>query len=137
MVEPLLHRQFRIRDNLVADEARDLNPLIPIRRIFLPLPPPGPPGSIPEYQTSSPYYAPHPQDLRGSPYAYGYEVRHSSPHGSPFPPMVPPQSGPTPPPSTSASTPSGSARARLNVRDMLNPGEPHTTRTCERQENIQ
>ncbi|KAJ5663101.1 hypothetical protein N7507_003832 [Penicillium longicatenatum] len=86
-----------------------------------------PAGSIPGYQTSSPYYAPHPQDRRGSPSAYGYEARHSSsPHGSPFPPIMPPQSNPTPPPSTSASTPSGSARAGLNVRDMLNPGDPHT-----------
>ncbi|KAJ5889409.1 hypothetical protein N7504_010219 [Penicillium tannophilum] len=86
-----------------------------------------PAGSIPGYQTSSPYYAPHPQDRRGSPSTYGYEARHSSsPHGSPYPPIAPPQSGPTPPPSTSASTPSGSTRAGLNVRDMLNPGDPHT-----------
>jgi hypothetical protein len=39
---PPLHRRCRIRDNLVVDEARDLNPLIPIRQILLPLPPPGP-----------------------------------------------------------------------------------------------
>ncbi|KAJ5945990.1 hypothetical protein N7454_002829 [Penicillium verhagenii] len=86
-----------------------------------------PAGSIPGYQTSSPYYPPPPQDRRTSPQsAYAYEARHSSsPHGSPYPPMQPPQSGPTPPPSTSTSTPSGSARAGLNVRDMLNPGDSH------------
>lgn len=91
--------------------------------------------------SSSPHsYAPPPTyDRRSPPSAYAYDARHSSsPHGSPYPtqlaPMtphqVPPvqgiQSGPTaqsstPPPT---STPSGSQRAGLNVRDMLNPGNP-------------